>query len=184
MRILPPFAGPVMLLVLWAAARPAACGLSHPQADAGAAFDFEHYVTDPALHRRWAVLADRAHPERPWVVVPAAARSAVPLAPLPETKPSLHGGVAGELTQAAAQVERIPPPAAARRIVIPGMAVTLWQVSGDARIELRGTAADSAALGGVVHVRIGPGRALLAGIVRGPGSVELTGLARQQWSQP
>lgn len=158
----------------------------HSQPKAGASFAFDHYVTDAGLHRRWAILADRAHPERPWIAVPAASSATGPEGSKPKPKPqstNAGGGVAGQLALATAQVRQAPPPAKAPRIILPGTAVTLWQQSGDARIELSGTAVDGGTMGSVVHVRTGPGRALLAGIVCGPGSVELIGLARQQWGR-
>lgn len=184
MRTLSLFAGPVLLLA--ACAGTSAYGVSSPAKIAGGEFKFEHYVTDRALGRSWAVLADRAHPERPWIEVPLDTPGTV-VRPEESAKAfpsSPQSGIAGKMTLAAAQFHNAPAPVAAPRIVLPGTRVTVWQATGDARIELSGTATDSAALGGVVHVRTAPGRALLTGIVRGPGSVELTGLARQQWSQP
>ena len=112
----------------------------------------DHYIADPLLHRRWAVWADCAHPERPWVLASASMQRNVETAAM-----------------------AIPAKAAApEALVHAGERVRLWHLSTASRIELEGTALETASEGQIIHVRTGKSGTVLAGRVRGLASVELS----------
>jgi hypothetical protein len=111
-------------------------------------------VRDFGLHLQWVVERDCQHPERPatlmevpWStdnLVPAGGnRSAVGAAPLPAPE------------------------------VRSGMRVRLGRTDAKADIDLYGMALETARLGEKVRVKAGLSGAVLEGIVRGPGLVEL-----------
>lgn len=120
----------------------------------------DHYITDTILHRRWAVVMDCRHPERPWTlreVVWEKKASAVTVRKT-ETEKSGHG----------------------RQLIPAGAKVRIWRNAGGASIELSGIALDTADLGQTIHVRTGPRGTVLEGKVSGAGSVELSALAKWQ----
>lgn len=109
-------------------------------------------IRDWCLHRAWRVEQDDAHPERParLVEIPWSAGSGAGFA----------GGQAkvGPAIQAAVRA---------------GMPVTVTGRGAMAEIRLRGTALGTAQVGEVVSVRAGLDHAVVRGVVRGPGLVEL-----------
>lgn len=106
-------------------------------------------IVDAGLHRQWRIERDRAHPERP--------------ARLVEVPWSSGAGA--------------QPEAAARGATLPavrmGMKVTLWRREEEIEVRLSGTALEAARVGETVRVRAGLHGAVLRGVVRGPGVVEL-----------
>ena len=117
----------------------------------------DHYVTDAVLHRRWAVLADRTHPERPWT-----------LQEVPWEMPSK------KLLHVPVSAAAADPSAKATPLISAGMKVRLWRNDLGARIELNGTALESGLTGQTIHVRTGSRGTVLEGRVRGASSVELS----------
>jgi hypothetical protein len=114
----------------------------------------DHYITDNVLHRRWAVIVDCDHPERPWA--------------MEEVKP-WH-----ETVSASSSPSHLPAP-----LIRAGAEVQLWRTSPDAHVNLRGIALDAGAEGQTIRVRVQHSTAVLEGKVRGAGSVEL--LTRNAW---
>src|ERR1700761_2103350 len=82
----------------------------------------DHYLNDKVLHRRWAVIADCSHPERPWTM---------------EEVSLQHETVAGSPNISPAHVQA-PPRIAA------GAEVEIWKVDAGGNIHLRGVALDAA----------------------------------------
>lgn len=107
-------------------------------------------VRDWGLHRIWRVEPDCAHPERPAVLVE-----------VPWTAPGERGLDAGGVTRS-----RSP-------LVQAGMRVTLTWQDENSTGSLAGTALTRASVGETVRVRSRFGTAILHGVVRGPGWVEL-----------
>ena len=123
----------------------------------------DHYIADAVLHRRWAVIVDCGHPERPWT------SQAVPW------RSDVQNTAIGP-TQVASVARTLPS-------VPAGAKVRLWRVAEGANIELSGTALEAGSAGQMIHVRIGQRGTVLEGKVRGAGSVELSAPARQQSRQ-
>jgi hypothetical protein len=152
------------LIVLQAAAPSyaAACNAAQPSGSAGAGADnliaeysiVDHYITDAILHRKWAVVVDCGHPDRPWTV------KAVP-----------WSSETGAVTLSRANASQ--PAAIAKPLVPAGAKVRLWRTAGSTDIELVGTALEAGGAGQTIHVRTGLQGAVLEGRVRGAGSVEL-----------
>jgi len=120
----------------------------------------DRYVSDPALHRSWAVITDCVHPNWPPQLVeirPGEARSAG----------TRNGPVRGKQVRGIEQT--LQPDTQA---IQSGWRVELWS-DGPPRIRLSGTALESGSLGKLISVRAGLGAVPLHGIVRGPHSVEL-----------
>jgi|GEM_PF-5053082 hypothetical protein len=108
-------------------------------------------VTDGVLHRRWTVVEDCTHPERPWVFVPDGSQE------------SGHRVVV--------QAATTPPPENTLAVRA-GAKVLLTKISGDARIVLTATALRQGRVGDRIQVRAESG-ALLEGKVVGLDEVEL-----------
>jgi hypothetical protein len=119
----------------------------------------DHYVTDALLHRRWAVLVDCAHPDRPWILRDIQWKS--------ESLVSAHE------QSHSSKMGRIVP------LVRAGTKVQLWRMSDGASIHLSGTAIEAGVTGQTIHVRTGERNTVLEGKVRGPGSIEL--LPSNKW---
>jgi hypothetical protein len=114
----------------------------------------DHYITDNVLHRKWAVMVDCSHPERPWTMEEVPVQRMLVAAP-----------------GSAPQATPLPSIAA-------GAEVLLWRADADAKIQLRGVALDSAKQGEMIHVRLLHSTVVLEGKVCGPGSAELVTLDR------
>ncbi|TCK75490.1 flagellar basal body P-ring formation chaperone FlgA [Acidipila rosea] len=132
---------------------------------------------DATLHRKWAVVADCDHPAQPWRIIDEGSGVAL-------TAQSRN--TAPEVLPARKESPRIAPVAALElsRVIRAGSAVELWKQNGDTRIELSGTAVESGDVGSIIRVRISGSVKQLHGIVRGPGSVELSPNAVSAWGQP
>lgn len=120
----------------------------------------DHYISDPLLHRRWAVVVDCSHPERPWTLKDVPWQEA--------SRPAVSGQ-----TRAGLSLGNTP-------LIAAGTRVRLWSSAGGARIELAGTALEAGAAGQSIHVRAGSRGTVLEGRVRGAGSVELSNSGKWQ----
>lgn len=119
----------------------------------------DHYITDAILHRKWAVVVDCGHPDRPWTV------KAVPW--------SSDTGMVETRMATLSRVNARQPAVIAEPLVAAGAKVRLWRTAGSTDIELVGTALEAGGAGQTIHVRTGLQGAVLEGRVRGAGSVEL-----------
>lgn len=142
----------------------AACRASQ-QGAAGTVVD--HYLFDPILRRSWAVVVDCRHPERPPTLMPVKGRPSAPHR-VSGRDVAGRGGVPGN--------------SSAKVWLRAGSPVRIWK-NGAVRVQLSGTAVESAPMGAEVTVRGGGGGALLRGIVRGADSVELLP-AVAGWREP
>jgi hypothetical protein len=113
----------------------------------------ERYITDAILHRRWAVVMDCNHPERPWTLEEVPWQNTSSLPTIARVRPTV--------------AEQYVP------LVPAGAKVRLWQNRDGASIELSGTALESGNAEQMIHVRTGKRGTVLEGRVRGAGSVEL-----------
>jgi Chaperone for flagella basal body P-ring formation len=111
-------------------------------------------VRDFGLHLQWVVERDCNHPERPATLV--------------EVPWSVNNNSPVPGSRGADGATPLPAPE-----VRNGMRVTLSRRDTKADIDLYGTALGTARPGEKVRVRAGLGGAVLEGIVRGPGWVEL-----------
>jgi hypothetical protein len=125
-------------------------------------YHLRDYHWDPVLAQNWAVLEDAAHPERPLLAELA------PPGMSPKPAPA---------TSAAAPV---PPPLKPLPLAVhSGDAVTLWSNEKNLRMQLAAVAEGNAAVGERIQLRVtgagvyGNTGWRVAGIVRGPGSVEM-----------
>ena len=120
----------------------------------------DHYISDPVLHRRWAVVVACSHPERPWTLKEVPWQGAARPAVSPQTMAGLSSG-------------NTP-------LIAAGTRVRLWSSAGGASIELAGTALEAGGVGQSIHVRTGTRGTVLEGRVRGAGSVELSSSGKWQ----
>ncbi len=111
-------------------------------------------VRDYGLHLQWVVERDCQHPERPATLV--------------EVPWSVDHQVTVAGSRSAEGVAPLPAPE-----VRSGMRVMLWRRDAMADLHLCGTAVGTARRGEKVRVKAGLSGAVLEGIVRGPGLVEL-----------
>jgi hypothetical protein len=149
----------ILLIVSFAASssRASVHGTAQPAGTEDAVADsfiVDHYITDAILHRKWAVVVDHDHPDRPWIVKEAPWQSRAGMAAVSETNATR-------------------PAIIARPLVSAGAKVRLWRTADGADIELTGTALEAGAEGQTIHVRTGQRGTVLKGRVRGMGSVEL-----------
>jgi hypothetical protein len=106
---------------MWAAAcspLPAGAGDMPKLADG---YSVHHYLTDSSLDRRWAVVIDCQHPERPASLVMAPAKES------------------GRVDRASRSEANVAPP-----LVTAGAHVRLWSAHNGAEIQLEGIALGSA----------------------------------------
>jgi hypothetical protein len=108
------------------------------------------YIPDGVLHRRWAVVADCAHPEWPWIA---------------EEAP--WGAQPKDMAETAT---KLPPEM--MPVVRAGSRVFLWKNTNGTRMVLTVTALGPGRIGDCIRVRTESG-AILEGKVRGPDLVEL-----------
>ncbi|WP_026443121.1 flagella basal body P-ring formation protein FlgA [Pseudacidobacterium ailaaui] len=115
------------------------------------------YLSDGVLHRRWALVADCAHPERPWKLEEAATD-------LPtEGKESSTGGRSDPV------------------VVRTGAKVVLVMSDAGSRVVLTVTALGPGQKGDLIHVRTELG-AILQARVQSAGQVEF--MNRPKWNHP
>ncbi len=160
----------ILSLIVLPAAAPlyaAACDAPQPSGSGGAGADHQiagrsvaehsivdHYITDAILHRKWAVVVDCGHPDRPWTVKAVQWESDAGMAAL-------------------SRVHASQPAAIVKPLVPAGAKVRLWRTGGSTDIELVGIALEAGGAGQTIHVRTGLQGAVLEGRVREAGSVEL-----------
>jgi hypothetical protein len=137
------------------------CGMAQPPGVESGPYIVDHYIADTILHRRWAVVVDCAHPDRPWTLKAALWQS--------ESR-----------VDAAAAMKGGHPVAIAQPLIPAGAKVRMWRTADGADIELTGTALDAGVAGQTIHVRTGSRGTVLEGRVRGVGSVEL--LHADRWT--
>lgn len=152
-------------------------------------------VVDPELHRRWALVANCTHPERPLeivalytenTVVPTlAAESFASLPPLHAvSQPGVQAAVVRRPAISAAP--KVPPPPAAVLanpstpdpstmvpVIRAGDLVRLWSSDANVRLEMQVVSLEYGRVGQIIHVRRMGQTALLAGVVVGKDSAEL-----------
>jgi hypothetical protein len=115
----------------------------------------DHYIDDAVLHRRWAVMTDCSHPERPWVLMEVPSERAISMSPKAMSPQHLKPSIAA------------------------GAEVQLWSVNPDASVHLLGIALDAGAKGQIIHVRLRHSTTVLEGRVCEAGSAEL--VIRDRW---
>ena len=150
-------------------------------------------VVDPELHRRWALIANCTHPERPLEIVSLSARNTVVPALAADSVPSALR-ISG-VTEQRVQTEVAPghailsPPSAPTAVMVPktstpdpsvtlpviraGDLVRLWSLDGNVRLEMAVVSLEYGRVGQIIHLRRMGQAALLAGVVVGKDSAEL-----------
>ncbi|HUZ05286.1 MAG TPA: flagella basal body P-ring formation protein FlgA [Acidobacteriaceae bacterium] len=157
--------------------------------------------TDPVLKSQWVMVANCGHPERPRIAVEIPSRRAkTDLAPratsgqaslppkisrIPITIPTasaanqnfIQRSPATPQAPSSASVSRPNPPSVSTPVtpvlVRAGDRVVLWSQEPQLRLEIEAVALEYGRAGQVIHLRRNRETALLSGVVRGPGSVEL-----------
>lgn len=152
-------------------------------------------VVDPELHRRWALVADCSHPERPLKIValstgdviipsqvvrPALSATRVPLATPPRVNteagpshaiPSLPN-IAAQIVPATVKTSN-PGLSTMVPMIHAGDLVRLWSSDSNVRLEMAVVSLEYGHLGQVIHVRRVGQTTLLAAVVVGKDSAEL-----------
>ncbi|HZC43046.1 MAG TPA: flagella basal body P-ring formation protein FlgA [Acidobacteriaceae bacterium] len=163
-------------------------------------YRLERIVVDPELHRRWALIADCTHPERPLAIIALSMRQ--PILPTPPAAPILSAaispapsthtvfqqvvqteGVRGDerssLPVAPAGVTPMPisksiqNPSALVPVIRAGDLVRLWSSDSNVRLEMEVVSLEYGRVGQIIHVRRMGQTTLLAGVVVGKDSAEL-----------
>jgi len=152
-------------------------------------------VVDPELHRRWALIANCTHPERPLDIVALStghtAHPTLTTEPGPSAPPSPRVAQRSVRTEfAPAHAISSPPSAPAPTAVMvrktstpdpssmvpvirAGDLVRLWSSDGNVRLEMAVVSLEYGRVGQIIHVRRMGQAALLAGVVVGKDSAEL-----------
>jgi hypothetical protein len=158
-------------------------------------YRLERIVVDPELHRRWALIANCTHPERPLAIVPLSTEHVIIPTPAVQPAPSARpvATVAQRRTQTevarrpatysppstpaptAVMVRKMstPDPSAMVPMIHAGDLVRLWSSDGNVRLEMAVVSLEYGRVGQVVHLRRLGQTALLAGVVVGRDSAEL-----------
>jgi hypothetical protein len=151
-------------------------------------------VVDPELHRRWALIANSTHPERPLeivalsghIVVPnmaaqhVASASLVSRGYLPIVRAevgrrqttSSPAAVSTTHTVVVAKTSTLDP-SAMMPVIRAGDLVRLWSSDSNVRLEMAVISLEYGRVGQVIHVRRMGQTTLLAGVVVGEDSAEL-----------
>lgn len=151
-------------------------------------------LVDPELHRRWALIANCTHPERPMEMVALSGPVVVPdMDVQPVASASLTFGESFSIVQAGAVRRRTtsspatvpqmrpaavatpatPAPSAMMPVIRAGDLVRLWSSNGNMRLEMAVISLEYGRVGQVIHVRRTGQTTLLAGVVVGKNSAEL-----------
>lgn len=161
----------------------------------GSFYRLARIIVDPELHRRWALIANCTHPERPLEIValstgdsivPTLPEQLVPPAPrIPEVaKPRVqaeivhHSAISSPPsvpapTAAMSAKTSTPVPSTMLPAIRAGDLVRLWRLDGNVRLEMAVVSLEYGRVGQIVHLRRLGQTALLAGVVVGEGSAEL-----------
>ncbi|MES2220975.1 MAG: hypothetical protein V4587_08425 [Acidobacteriota bacterium] len=150
-------------------------------------------IVDPELHRRWALIADCTHPERPLLTIALAADQHVPkpsehaidpkripdvvqlkIQPPAERPPRI---TVSEGLQAVTAAETTKTSSLNLSAVVPviraGDLVRLWSSDGNVRLEMAVVSLEYGRIGQIIHLRRPGQTRLLAGVVVGKASAEL-----------
>jgi hypothetical protein len=152
-------------------------------------------VADPELHRRWALVANCTHPERPLEIVAlltghevssTSAAQPVPSAPrLPGAaqpgarkqvarRPAISSSPSAPApTAVVVRKTSAPDPSTMVPMIHAGDLVRLWSSDGNVRLEMAVVSLEYGRVGQIVHLRRLGQTALLAGVVVGKDSAEL-----------
>jgi hypothetical protein len=152
-------------------------------------------VVDPQLHRRWALIANCMHPERPLQIVAFSSGHVVvptvvtqPVALTPSIRKVARRGIQNEVAHhpeisslpivstpaADTPVARsTPDPFAMVPLVNAGDLVRLWHSDGNVRLEMAVVSLEYGRVGQIIHLRRLGQSTLLAGLVVGKDSAEL-----------
>lgn len=161
----------------------------------GSFYRLARIVVDPELHRRWALIANCTHPERPLEIialstgegiVPTLPEQLVPPAPrIPGVaQPSVQAEVlhysaipsppiVAAPTAAMFAKSSTPGPSTRLPAIRAGDLVRLWRLDGNVRLEMAVVSLEYGRVGQIVHLRRLGQTALLAGVVVGEDSAEL-----------
>lgn len=152
-------------------------------------------VVDPELHRRWALIANCTHPERPLQIVALSAEQptlptppapALPLASPARTvaphivqaegmhHPQISLSPSGRPPTAPIPMSpSTPSPSAMVPVIRAGDLVRLWGSDANVRLEMEVVSLEYGHVGQIIHVRRMGQTALLAAVVVGTDSAEL-----------
>jgi hypothetical protein len=156
----------------------------------GSVYRLSRIVVDPELHRRWALIANCTHPERPLeivalsrghVIVPTQAAKPFPLPPF---SPGLaRHSVPTEVAPGSAILSpsnvSVPTAAVLAKssatvpLIRAGDLVRLWSSDANVRLEMEVVSLEYGRAGQVIHLRRVGQTALLAGVVVDKDSAEL-----------
>lgn len=152
-------------------------------------------VVDPELHRRWALVSNCTHPERPLEIVPLSTGQMI--IPILAAHPAPSAAHIPGVTQQRFQTEVVrrpaissppsipvptavivaetstPNPSAILPVIRAGDLVRLWSSDGNVRLEMAVVSLEYGRVGQIIHVRRMGQTALLAGVVVGKDSAEL-----------
>ena len=152
-------------------------------------------VIDPELHRRWALIANCTHPERPLEIVVLSTGHTVHRSLTAEpvrSAPLIRGVTEGRVqtyvvrrpaissppsipvpTAVIVAKTSAPNPSAMVPVIRAGDLVRLWSSDGNVRLEMAVVSLEYGRVGQIIHVRRMGQTALLAGVVVGKDSAEL-----------
>ncbi|HTU49449.1 MAG TPA: hypothetical protein VMF56_02585 [Acidobacteriaceae bacterium] len=152
-------------------------------------------VVDPELHRRWALIANCTHPERPLEIValvsghvvvpnvvarPVSSASSIPgVSHHTIQNEVVHLRVISSLPNVPAPTSTMPAktstsdPSTAVPVIRAGDLVRLWSLDANVRLEMQVVSLEYGRVGQIIHVRRMGQTALLAGVVVGKDSAEL-----------
>lgn len=168
---------------------------TQPAPSSGDFYRLARIVVDPELHRRWALIANCTHPERPLeivglvsgrIVVPNVVTRPVSSAPsIPNVshhtiqKEVAHLRAISSLPNVPASTAKViaktptPDPSALVPVIHAGDLVRLWSLDANVRLEMQVVSLEYGRVGQIIHLRRMGQTALLAGVVVGKDSAEL-----------
>ncbi len=173
----------------WKTQSSAAIAYALPVSSEG--YRLRRIAADPVLHRRWALIENCLHPERPLQMIPLSDEAgtlpgentdAAPIdvprliqvrrteRPQPTIKVAAIGAAAGP---SLASPPAAFPSSSTAPLVRAGDRVHLWSSAANVRLEIEVVALEYGRAGQVIHLRREGQATLLAGVVVGPDSAEL-----------
>ncbi len=165
----------------------------HSASSSSSYYRLAQIVIDPELHRRWALIANCTHPERPLLTIALAVGQQVPtpsaraigsmpisnVPPLDVQRPAERrrtiaapAGVPNPIGAVLANTSS-PAPSSMAPAIHAGDLVRLWSSDSNVRLEMAVVSLEYGRIGQIVHVRRLGQTALLAGVVVGKDSAEL-----------
>ena len=152
-------------------------------------------VVDPELHRRWALVANCSHPERPLQIVALSTEHVTVPAQAMQPAPSASREPGATLSKARTKASRNhaissppkigapiipnpveksnPDPSKNVPVIHAGDLVRLWSSDSNVRLEMAVVSLEYGRLGQIIHVRRVGQTTLLAAVVMGKNSAEL-----------